>query len=121
MKNVWIGVTITDRCKLDRILSMKEHIKAPNYFLTFVPLFEDMGEFNLNGIGWVVIGTETGNRKGKITAKKEWILNILRQVRQHDLPIFMKSSLWDIVGANELSQDLPISFTKGSNTQKIVV
>ena len=31
----------------------------------FEPLFDDIGEIDFEGIDWIVIGTETGNRKGK--------------------------------------------------------
>lgn len=112
MDNVWIGVTVTNRADKDRILYMQEHIKSSNYFITFEPLFEDMGKIDLNGIGWVVIGTETGNRKGKIIADKSWILNITEQAETRKIPVFMKSALVDIVGVENLRQDLPVSFRK---------
>lgn len=112
MEQVWIGVTVTNQADKDRILCMRKHIKAPNYFITFEPLFEDMGPVDLNGIGWVVIGTETGNRKGKITSDKTWILNIAEQAKRKGIPVFMKSSLLNIVGSENLKQELPASFCK---------
>jgi len=49
-------------------------------------------------VDWVIIGAETGNRKGKVIPKREWIENIVRECRKHNVPVFMKDSLakiWD--------------------------
>ncbi len=34
--------------------------------MTFEPMFDDIGTVDLTGIEWIVIGTETGRRKGKV-------------------------------------------------------
>ena len=112
LSNVWMGVTITTAADKIRIPLMLEHIQSPNYFLTFEPLHEDVGSLNLEHISWIVIGTETGYRKGKITAKKEWIDNIVQQAKQYYIPIFMKAKLVDIVGSENMLQDLPKTFIR---------
>ena len=43
-------------------------------------LLNDLGALNLQDIKWIVIGPETGNRKGKVTVKREWVNNIMKQV-----------------------------------------
>lgn len=68
MSNVWVGVTINTSRDVEKINSLKK-IKSKNYFATFEPLHEDLGEINLEGIDWIVIGTETGSRKGGSGAK----------------------------------------------------
>jgi len=45
---------------------------------------------------WVVIGAETGNRKGKVIPEREWIEIIVEQCRAASTPVFMKSSLAEI-------------------------
>lgn len=55
---------------------------------------------------WVIIGAETGNRKGKVTPKREWIEKLLELCRKADIPVFMKSSLADIWG-EPLIQEFP--------------
>ena len=40
-------------------------------------MFDDVGKLDLTNISWIVIGTETGNRKGKIKPQKEWVMNIV--------------------------------------------
>lgn len=69
--NAWMGVTITSKSDLWRLKALRENIQCKNYHVTFEPLFEDLGDIDLSGIKWVVIGTETGKCKGKIDAKKE--------------------------------------------------
>lgn len=107
LNSVWIGATITAKNDIRRIEALRKNIKAKNYFLTFEPLFSDLGELDLNNINWIVIGTETGNRKGKITAQKEWILNIVKQAKTRNIPVFMKDTLLSIVGEINMLQELP--------------
>jgi protein gp37 len=112
LNNVWMGVTITAECDKYRIQSMRKNIKANNYFLGFEPLFSEIGTLDLEGIGWVVIGTETGKRKGKINAEKSWVLNIAKQAKAKNIPVFMKGYLVDIVGEENMIQELPKDFRK---------
>ena len=51
-----------------RLKELKGHIRSKHYHATFEPLFEDVGEIDLEGYEWIVIGTETGKRKGKVDA-----------------------------------------------------
>ncbi|NLU23208.1 MAG: DUF5131 family protein [Clostridiales bacterium] len=110
LQSVWMGVTVTADADKSRIGAMQAHIAAPHYFITFEPLFGPVNDLDLRGIGWVVIGTETGSRKGKIVAKKEWILAIAEKARELQIPVFMKKSLYDIVGEENMRQELPIDF-----------
>lgn len=93
-----MGVTVTNSSDKHRIHTLTQNIKCPNYFLTFEPLFGAVGELKLDKIGWIVIGTETGNHKGKITAQANWIKNIVLQAQKKNIPVFMKARLLEIVG-----------------------
>lgn len=55
---------------------------------------------------WVIIGAETGNRKGKVNPKREWIENIVSECKQYGIPVFMKNSLKEIMGSDFI-QELP--------------
>lgn len=57
---------------------------------------------------WLIVGAETGDRADKVIAEKEWIDTIVKQCDQADVPIFMKSSLIDIVGEENMRRDYPI-------------
>ena len=59
-----------------------------------------------------MIGAETGNRKGKIIPKKEWVINIVNQAKAKNIPITMKTSLIDIVGIENFIQEMPKEFEK---------
>ena len=106
LDNVSIGVTITCKEDKNRLPIMLKNIKAKHYFITFEPLHGDIGEIDLSFIDWVVIGAETGNRKGKIIPKKEWVMNIVKQAKEKNIPVCMKVSLKDIVGEENFTQDL---------------
>ena len=49
-------------------------------FLSCEPLIEDLGELNLNGIDWIIVGGESGPLARPM--KPEWVLNIKQQVEQ---------------------------------------
>lgn len=110
LSNVWMGATVTNSSDKHRIQTLTQNINCPNYFLTFEPLFGDVGELKLDKIGWIVIGTETGNRKGKITAQADWIKNIVLQAQKKNIPVFMKTRLLEIVGEENIIQKLPTTF-----------
>lgn len=110
--NVWMGVTVTRASEKKRLSDLKEHIRARHYHATFEPLFEDVGEIDLNGFDWMVIGTETGKRKGKINARPEWVLHLVEQAKKNHIPVFMKEDLLSIMGEERMIQELPEQFTE---------
>ena len=57
-------------------------------FLSIEPLLEDLGEMDLSGIHWVIVGGESGF--GARPMKKEWVLSIKRQCRKFNIPFFFK-------------------------------
>ena len=112
LDNVWLGVTVTTAKEAKRITEFKKNVKAKHYHITFEPLFEDVGELDLENVDWVVIGAETGNRKGKIIPKREWVINIVNQAKAKNIPVTMKTSLIDIVGIENFIQEMPKEFEK---------
>lgn len=64
-----------------------------------------MGSFG--GDKWVVIGAETGNRKGKVTPKKEWVDTICEAADITHMAVFMKNSLIPVVGEKNMRRELP--------------
>ena len=73
LENAWFGVTVTSSKEKKRIRTLREHIHGGHYHVTFEPMFDDVGMVDLTGIEWIVIGTETGHRKGKSVSKPEWV------------------------------------------------
>ena len=108
--NGWFGVTVTSSKEKTRIDYLRNNIKAKHYHITFEPMFDDVGKLDLNNISWIVIGTETGNRKGKISSKREWVFNIYNQAKEKNIPVFMKEELLGILKEDEFVQEFPKEF-----------
>jgi len=56
---------------------------------------------------WVIVGAETGNRKGKVTPRREWIDSITEQCDALGVPVLMKDSLIPIVEAENMRREFP--------------
>lgn len=54
----------------------------------------------------IIIGAETGNRKGKVIPKKEWIDDLCAQADSAEIMVFMKDSLIPIVGEENMRREL---------------
>jgi hypothetical protein len=65
-------------------------------------LLEDVGELNLEGIGWVIVGGESG--PGARRLEKSWVVRIREQCRAANLPFFFKP--WGGVRKSETGRDL---------------
>ena len=81
-------------------------------------MFDDVGKLDLSNISWIVIGTETGNRKGKISSKREWVFNIYNQAKEKNIPVFMKEDLLPIMGEAQMVQEFPTAFYRVLEEQK---
>ena len=102
-KNCWLGITIT---KNDDFYNGAYNFVFPkgvksNYsnirYISFEPLLGRILDLEvLKYFDWIIVGAETGNRKGKIIPKKEWVKNIVDYCRGVGIPIYLKDSLKDI-------------------------
>jgi protein gp37 len=87
-ENIWWGVSVENRKHgLSRIADLQQ-TPAAIRFLSIEPLLEDLGEVNLEGIHWVIVGGESGN--GARTMKLDWVLSLLRQCDSANIPFFFK-------------------------------
>jgi protein gp37 len=86
--HIWWGVSVEDKAYgLPRI----EHLRmtpAAVRFLSIEPLLEDLGELDLTGIHWVIVGGESG--RGARPMKQEWVESIMEQCARADVPFFFK-------------------------------
>jgi protein gp37 len=86
--NVWLGTTVENkRSGLRRIDQLRE-IPAKVRFLSIEPLLEDLGEIDLTGIGWVIVGGESG--PGFRAMNHDWAGRVLAQCREQGVPAFFK-------------------------------
>jgi protein gp37 len=87
-ENIWWGVSVEDRKHgLPRIDHLRK-TPARFRFLSIEPLLEDLGEINLSGIAWVIVGGESG--PGARPMKREWVVSIRKQCRDQRVPFFFK-------------------------------
>ena len=87
-ENLWLGVSVEDKkYGVPRIEELR-NVTVPVRFLSAEPLLEDLGELNLEGIHWVIVGGESG--KGARPMNPEWAENIQRQCETQNVAFFFK-------------------------------
>jgi len=127
LPNVWLGVTAENQRCADERIPMLLQAPAVIRFVSIEPMLgsvdiiQSISKFFGEGYGvesrrewiesalsnfWVIIGAETGNRKDKVTPKKEWIDSIAEQCKSADIPLFMKESLRELMG-EDFIQEFP--------------
>ena len=80
-----------------------------NNFASIEPILEP-SDFNNKVIGdvyvpgWIIVGAETGNRKGKVIPKKDWLDGIIKGREKYGYAVFMKESLREIMGADFIQE-----------------
>lgn len=87
-ENVWLGVTVEDRkYGIPRIEQLRK-VDTTVRFLSIEPLLEDIGELELDGIDWVIVGGESGVRARPM--KVEWARRLRDQCRRDKVAFFFK-------------------------------
>jgi len=86
--HIWWGVSVENQKHgLPRIAHLRE--AAPSMtFLSVEPLLEDLGDVDLSGIDWVIVGGESG--PGARPMAKEWVERLLFQCEKAQLTFFFK-------------------------------
>jgi protein gp37 len=88
LAHVWLGVSVENRKHgLPRIDELRS-TPAALRFLSIEPLLEDLGELNLAGIHWVIVGGESG--PGARPMRSEWVISIREQCKAAGVPFFFK-------------------------------
>lgn len=95
--NVWVGTSIESRLYLPR-LEVLRRIPAYVRFISFEPLLEDMGYFDLTSIRWVIAGGESGPHYRPM--ELDWVRNIRDRCRMADVAFFFKQSAGPRPGMN---------------------
>lgn len=86
--NAWIGVTVECRQTVGRIDVLRNIEGANIRFLSCEPLLEDLGEINLSGIHWMIVGGESGPQARPML--EEWVENLRKQARRNHVSFFFK-------------------------------
>jgi protein gp37 len=86
--NVWLGVSVEDRAHGVPRIDILRRIPAKVRFLSCEPLVGDLGMVDLSGIGWVIVGGESGPNARPMDP--DWMLRIKIQCQQQHVPFFFK-------------------------------
>lgn len=86
--HIWWGVSVENRKHgAPRI----EHLRRAHVavrFLSVEPLLEDLGDINLDGISWVIVGGESG--PGARVMRADWVKGIRDRCKRARVPFFFK-------------------------------
>jgi protein gp37 len=86
--HIWWGVSVENRKHgLPRMDALRASPAAIR-FLSVEPLLEDLGEIDLTGIDWVIVGGESGH--GARPLEAAWVINIRNQCQEAGIPFFFK-------------------------------
>lgn len=101
----WYGYTVDGLRELPdhrpigwhTFVSVEPLLRAPD-----AKMLEDIAKTS-----WIIVGAETGNRKGKVIPEKAWIDQIVHKAQSAWMtPVFMKESLREIMG-DDFVQEFP--------------
>lgn len=123
-KNMWYGLTVTDSLQAYTAEAAISDIPSGAHtFLSIEPILENLsGDLKVtiaNFANWVIVGAETGNRKGRVIPKKEWIEDIVKWCGKFGVPVFMKNSLLPIVGESGMRREFPQQLRHSWISQKM--
>ena len=85
--NIWQGVTVENEKNKFRIDYLRR-IPASVKFISFEPLIGDVGQVNLEGIDWAIVGGESGFNCRPMEV--DWVLNIKRQCEEQHVLFYFK-------------------------------
>jgi protein gp37 len=87
-RHIWWGVSVEDQKhglpRIDHLRSAPAAVR----FLSIEPLLEDLGDVDLSGIDWVIVGGESGH--GARPMEEAWVERILKLAREHGVHFFFK-------------------------------
>ena len=85
--HMWFGVSVENEQATSRISHLQK-ANAGVRFLSIEPLIAPVGQLDLSGIDWVIVGGESGN--GARPMNPEWAVDIRNQCVAARVPFFFK-------------------------------
>lgn len=99
--NIWLGVTVEDRTSGVPRIDYLRNVNAAIRFLSVEPLLEDLGELDLTGIHWVIVGGESGPNARPMN--QEWVLSVKEQCEKFGCAFFFKQ--WGTWGMDRIKRN----------------
>ena len=85
--NIWLGVSVEDRAHIGRIEHLKQ-INSDARFISFEPLLGRIGDVDLAGIAWAIVGGESGPRARPM--HPEWATELRDICARDNVAFFFK-------------------------------
>jgi protein gp37 len=85
--NLWMGVSVERQDYVFRVEHLRQ-IPARTKFLSLEPLLGPLGQLELRGIDWVIVGGESGHAARVM--QKSWVVDIQAQCRRARTQFFFK-------------------------------
>lgn len=85
--NLWMGVSVENAEVLDRVDDLRR-VPAAVRFLSCEPLLGPLDGIDLDGIGWVIAGGESGHRHRLLDPA--WVAQIRDACHEAEVPFFFK-------------------------------
>jgi protein gp37 len=85
--NIWLGVSVEDAAHKSRI----QHLRGVNSearFISFEPLLGPIGEIDLTGIAWAIVGGESGPKARPM--RSEWATALRDTCQAYNVAFFFK-------------------------------
>jgi protein gp37 len=87
-RHIWWGVSVEDpKYGLPRVKDLQAAPVAVK-FLSIEPLLADIGDFDISGIDWAIVGGESGH--GARQMEQAWVERILKLCRAEKVDFFFK-------------------------------
>jgi protein gp37 len=87
LRHIWLGVSVEDAARRSRIRHLQQ-TAASIRFVSVEPLIGPVGQLDLAGIDWVIVGGESG--PGARPMQVEWVREIRDQCRRATVAFFFK-------------------------------
>ena len=88
LPNAWAGISASTQDEYNVGIKYLRKTPAAVRFVSFEPLISEMSNIDLTGIGWIIVGAESGHKRRK--CDYEWIVKIVEQCRSARVPVFVK-------------------------------
>lgn len=86
--NVWLAATMVNRDEFLRDLDRLLNVPAVVRFVSAEPLLGDVGDVDLRGIDWLIVGGESGPHCRAL--KAEWVRKLRHNCRRDNVAFFFK-------------------------------
>ena len=89
-RHIWCGVSVEDHTATARVRHLQQ---APisTRFLSIEPLLGPIGDLDLKGIAWVIVGGESGPKARPM--KSEWVIDVRTVANGRACPSFSSNGV----------------------------